>query len=134
MSTALMYLAWTALITVLMWIPYTLQLIQGQGLMAAVGNRDNIKPMAPWAERCKRAHKNAVENLVVFAALVLVANATGHMGSAIGMAAMIYFWARVAHYIVYWIGLPWLRTLVWTIGWICLLVIAWQVLFASPMM
>jgi uncharacterized MAPEG superfamily protein len=129
MSTALMYLAWTAVITVLMWIPYTLQLIQGQGMMAAVGNRDNIKPMAAWAERCKRAHLNAVENLVVFAALVLVAQASGHTSAVIGTAAMIYFWARVLHYIVYAAGLPWLRTIVWTIGWICLLVIAWQVLF-----
>ena len=128
MSTSLTYLAWTALVTVLMWLPYTLQLIQGQGLMTAFGNRDSVKPMAPWAERCKRAHKNAVENLVVFAALVLVAQAAGMANDAVGMAALVYFWARVVHYIVYALGLIYLRTLAWTVGWICILVIAWQVL------
>ena len=128
MSTALMYLVWTALMTVLMWIPYTLQMIVGQGLMAAVGNRDNVKPMAPWAERCKRAHLNAVENLVVFAALVLAAQASGHVNNAVGTAAMVYFWARLLHFIVYTAGLVWARTLIWTVGWICLLVIAFQML------
>ena len=128
MSTALLYLVLTALITVLMWIPYTLQMIQGQGLMAAVGNRDNVKPMAPWAARCRRAHKNAVENLVVFAPLVLVAQAVGNTSSLIGTAAMVYFWARLLHYIVYGAGVIWARTLIWTVGWICLLVIAWQLL------
>jgi uncharacterized MAPEG superfamily protein len=126
-SMALTYLAWTALITVLMWIPYTLQLIQGQGLNMAVGNRDNVKPMAAWAERCKRAHLNAVENLVVFAPLVLVAHAINMDNHTVGVAALVYFWMRVLHYIVYGIGLAWVRTIVWTIGWICLLVIAWQI-------
>ncbi len=128
MSMALTYLVWTALITVLMWIPYTLQMIQGQGLMAAVGNRDNVKPMAPWAERCKRAHTNAVENLAVFAALVLVAQAVGNTSAIIGTAALIYFWARLLHYVVYAAGLIWARTLIWTVGWLCLLVIAWKLL------
>lgn len=128
MSMALTYLAWTALITVLMWIPYTLQLIQGQGLSAAVGNRDSVKPMAAWAERCKRAHLNAVENLPVFAALVLVAHAISMDNHTVGISAAVYFWMRVLHYIVYWIGLAWIRTIVWTIGWISLLVIAWQIL------
>lgn len=128
MSMALTYLAWTALITVLMWIPYTLQLIQGQGLNTAVGNRADVKPMASWAERCKRAHLNAVENLPVFAALVLVAHAVNMDNHTVGVAALIYFWMRVLHYIVYAIGLAWVRTIVWTIGWICLLVIAWQIL------
>jgi uncharacterized MAPEG superfamily protein len=126
MSVALTYLVWTALITVLMWIPYTLQLIQGQGLTVAVGNRDNVKPMAPWAERCKRAHRNSVENLVVFAVLVLAAQAVGNTSSAIGTAAMVYFWARLVYFLVYAVGLPWVRTLVWTVGWICLLVIVWK--------
>lgn len=128
MSMALTYLAWTALITVLMWIPYTLQLMGGQGVGAAVGNRADIKPMAAWAERCKRAHANAVENLVVFAALVLIAHAMGTDTRIVGWAALIYFWVRVLHYLIYWIGLPWIRTLVWLVGWICLLVIAYQIL------
>jgi uncharacterized MAPEG superfamily protein len=128
MSLSMTYLAWTALITVLMWIPYTLQMIQGQGMMAAVGNRENLPPMAPWAERCKRAHYNAVENLVVFAPLVLIAYATGLDSRTIGIAAMVYFWARVLHFLCYTFGIQWARTIVWTVGWICLLVIAWQLL------
>jgi len=128
MSMTMTYLALTALITVLMWIPYGLQMIQGQGMMVAFGNRDNVKPMAPWAERCKRAHANAVENLVVFAPLVLVAQAVSMTNNTVDMAAMIYFWSRVVHYLCYTFGIIYLRTLAYTVGWICCLVIAWQVL------
>jgi len=128
MSSALMYLGWTALITVLMWVPAALQMIQGQGLMSAFGNRDNLAPLAPWAERSNRAHRNAVENLVVFTALVLTAHAAGAVNEAVSTAAMVYFWARVLHYLSYTAGIKYLRTGVWTVGWACLLVIAWQIL------
>lgn len=58
-----------------------------------------------------RAHANAVENLVVFAALVLTANAAGISNGAIATAAMVFFWARVVHALAYTFGVPWVRTL-----------------------
>ena len=67
---------------------------------------------------------------MLFAALVLTANAIGLADPAIGTAAVVYFWARVVHAAVYTFGIPWVRTLSWTVGWLALAVIAWKILAA----
>ena len=72
MTPELKYLSYTAVITTLMWVPYILNVIARNRLSDAVGYPAEPLAMAPWAERLKKAHYNAVENLVVFAALVLV--------------------------------------------------------------
>ena len=104
MKTELFYLTLTAAFTGLLWVPYVLDRFFVRGIPATVGYPDNPKPQSPWAQRLKRAHANAVENLVVFAALVLAANALGITGGAIATAAIVYFWARVAHAVVYAAG------------------------------
>jgi len=75
-----------------------------------------------------KAHVNAVENLVVFAALVLAASAPGISNSAIGTAAIVYFWARVVHAVAYTFAIPWARTLAFTVGFGAQVVIALQLL------
>lgn len=128
MKTDLLYLALITAFTGLLWFPYVLDRTKVWGLADTVGYPANPKPLSPWAERLKRAHANAVENLVVFATLVLVANAAGLSGGAIATAATVYFWARVVHAIAYTAAWPWVRTLAFTAGWLSCVVIAWQVL------
>lgn len=128
MTTELWYLALTATMTVLMWMPYGLELTLGQGVLKALGNRDDLARSALWADRARRAHQNAVENLVVFTALVLVAHAAGISNSATATAAALYFWMRLAHYVVYALGIIGVRTLVWAVAWVCQLTFAWQIL------
>ena len=128
MPAELYYLALVSLLTALLWVPYGLHLIGAQGLSVAFGNRHDVRPFSPWAERAKRAHENAVQGLVVFAAVVLAAHAAGVANSVTVAAACLYFWARLAHYVVYVAGIIVVRTVVWTIAWICQLVIAWQVI------
>jgi uncharacterized MAPEG superfamily protein len=111
MKNELFYLAAAAVFTGLMWIPYVLDRFAVWGINDTVGYPDAPKPLAPWAERLKRAHANAVENLVVFATLVLVASALGITGASLATAAMLYFWARVVHALAYTFKVPWLRTL-----------------------
>jgi hypothetical protein len=77
MKTELFYLALTAVFTGLLWIPYVLDRFAVRGIGDTVGYPDNPKPQHPWAQRLMKAHVNAVENLVVFATLVLVASALG---------------------------------------------------------
>ena len=103
-------------------------MMQGQGLLKPFGNRDDVGPLAPWAERSNRAHRNAVENLAVFAALVLVASAAGSINDWVNLAALVYFWMRVIHYLSYIFGITYVRTAAWVVGWTCQLVIAWQIL------
>lgn len=129
MTTELTYLTYVALLTGLMWMPYVLNVITVRGLVDAVGYPENPKPMAAWAQRLKAAHYNAVENLVVFAALILVAHAAGVSGEATQVSAATYFWARVVHAASYTLAIPWVRTVSFAVGLGAELCIAWHILF-----
>ena len=130
MRTELLYLTYVTALTGLLWIPYILDRVLVRGLIDAVGYPENPKPQSPWAQRLMKAHANAVENLVVFAALVLAAQAVGVATDAIATAAIVYFWARVVHAVAYTFAVPWVRTLAFTVGFIAQAVIAWQILAA----
>ncbi len=128
MKTELFYLALVTAFTGLMWVPYILDRLAVRGLLDAVGYPENPKPQSAWAQRLMKAHANAVENLVLFAALVLIANAVGLTGGAVATAAIVYFWARVVHALAYTFAIPWLRTLAFTAGFLAQAVVAWQLL------
>ena len=116
MNTELKYLALTSLLTGLLWVPYIFNELLVRGVVDAAGYPENPKPLAKWAQRLKAAHYNAVENLVVFAALVLTAQAAGIHTAAIATAATVYFWARVVHAVAYTFAVPWARTAAFVVG------------------
>ncbi len=128
MSIELRYLALVTILTGLTWVPYILNTIAVQGLVNAVGYPENPPPLAPWARRMKAAHYNSVENLVVFASLVLVAHAAGLSNAAIAGSATVYFWARVVHLAAYTFAVPWVRTAAFAVGVACQACIAWHIL------
>ena len=128
MKPELVYLAWVTLLTALMWVPYILDRVSVRGVPDTVGYPQNPKPQSPWAQRLKSAHANAVENLVVFAALVLTASAMGISNGAIATAALVYFWARVVHVVAYTLAWPWVRTLAFAVGFAAQMIVAWQIL------
>jgi uncharacterized MAPEG superfamily protein len=128
MTSELMSLTWVVALSAIMWVPYVLNTIMVRGLVDAVGYPDHPKPLAPWAERMKKAHYNAVENLVVFAALVLMLNAADVSNATTVLACNIYFWARLVHLLVYTFGVPWLRTLSFAASWLCIVVLIVQLI------
>ena len=128
MKTELFYLALVTVLTGLLWVPYILDRILVRGLIDAVGYPENPKPQSPWARRLMKAHANAVENLVVFATLVLLAHVLGISNGTIAGASVVYFWARLVHAAAYTFGIPWVRTLAFTVGFLAQAVIAWQIL------
>jgi len=89
---------------------------QQVGLPTLAGNREDMPPMTGWAGRARRAHLNMIENLVLFAALVLIAAAAGKANATTAMGALIFFWGRVAYAVIYLVGMPWLRTLAWFVS------------------
>lgn len=117
--SALQWLAASALMTALFWVPYVLERMVALGVMGAlkpVDPEDELK-QALWARRAKRGHYNGVENLVVFATLVLVAFAMGKGDEpAILAATQVYFWARLVHFPAITIGLPGIRTVAFLAG------------------
>ena len=128
MTPELKYLTWVTALTAVMWIPYILNMIMVRGVMDAVGYPEDPAPLSPWAASMKSAHANAVENLAVFAALVLIASAAGVSNGTTVLACQIYFWARVVHLISYTARIPWVRTLAFVTGFGCQAAIAWQLL------
>jgi uncharacterized MAPEG superfamily protein len=117
MTRELFWLTLTVILTGLMWVPYVINRAQVRGLAGAMANPSrNDKPHAEWATRMMFAHDNAVENLIIFAPLVLILTEIDYSTTWTVTACAVYFWSRVAHLIVYTLGLPIFRTLAFTVG------------------
>lgn len=131
MTPELIYLTWTAVLTALLWVPY----IVGRSLAVEFPNprlyRDPSFPEMPaWVKRCDRAHLNAVESLVPFAALIIVAHLAGVSNEQTALYAAVFFWARVAHAVVFWLGIPFVRTVAFAIGLLATLGVGYVILTA----
>ena len=123
-------LALASTFTGLLWMPYVLNRMAVRGIASTVGYPVDPPPLAPWAQRLHLAHANAVENLVVFAALILAADVLNISTPVTVLAGSLYLWLRVAHAITYTLGVPWLRTLAFVGGFVAQMLVAWQVLGA----
>ena len=120
MTTELHYLVAVSAFTSILWVPYILnRLLSGPGLVHEVGYPSEDTVLSPWGARLKKAHGNALENLAVFAPLVLVAHIAELSNETTVLAASVYLWARVAHALAYVFAVPWLRTLAFTAGFFC---------------
>jgi uncharacterized MAPEG superfamily protein len=121
MSHELFWLVMTVAMTGLMWVPYTLDRVAVRGLTGAMANPGPTdKPQSAWAQRLMAAHVNAIENLVIFAPLVL---ATQDLNVNLAtptttIACQLYFWSRLVHAVVYTLGIPVLRTLAFVGGFV----------------
>ena len=119
MSIELFWLTLTIAMTGLFWVPYILDRASVRGLSGAMGNPSpSDAPQSPWAERMMAAHTNAVENLVLFAPLVLILQDLKISNDTTVLACVVYFWARLAHYVIYTVGIPVARTLAFTVAWL----------------
>jgi uncharacterized MAPEG superfamily protein len=116
MTIDLTMLVWSAVLAYAQFLPYAIGRSTGWGLPVLVGNRDNTPEDAPWVARAVRAHWNMLESLPVFAALVLVAHFTVPGNATVALGAQLFFWARLAYVPIYIIGIPWVRTIVWTVA------------------
>jgi uncharacterized MAPEG superfamily protein len=125
LTPELFWLTCTVILTGILWIPYIINRCQIRGLDGAMANPTReAKPHSPWANRLMFAHDNAVENLVIFAPLILILNEIDYSTKWTVYAAAVYFWARVAHLIVYSLGLPVFRTVAFTVGFFAQAVLA----------
>jgi uncharacterized MAPEG superfamily protein len=121
MSHELFWLVMTTAMTGLMWVPYILDRVMVRGLTGAMANPSPTdKPQSPWAQRLMAAHVNAVQNLVIFAPLVLATQDLNVNIATVGttFACQLYFYSRLVHVIVYTLGIPVLRTLAFVGGFI----------------
>jgi len=124
MTPELVYLVATCVLSLALWIPYIIGRLSAWGLIETMGYPQRELPQPEWAVRMKRAHSNLTENLTPFAGLVLAAHVAGLSNEMTALGAMIFFWSRVAHAVVYTLGIPFLRTISFAAGLVGCLMIA----------
>jgi len=136
MTAELYWLALTAVVTLFMGFPYVLERIARVGGLAAANySKDGTagfdqpsETPAEWAARAYRAHRNAVENLAIVAILVLTAHVAGVNDPKVLLGVQIYFFARLAHYVVYVLGVPIIRPIIYFTAWGGMALIAYALL------
>ena len=129
MSTDLKYLALTAILTASLWIPYIACQVMTNGNLTPQNYLDPTpRPVPLWGMRANRAYVNAVESFAPFAALVIVAHLTGKANATTAFLATSFFWLRLAHAVVYLLGIPYLRTVIYTLGFVAVIGIFWEVI------
>lgn len=128
MTTDLMYLALTAVVTASLWIPYIVAQVTTNGFLAATNYTDPTpRPVPLWGRRADRTYLNAVEAFAPFAAIVIVAHLSGKANGMTAFWATWFFWMRLVHAAVYLTGVPYIRTVVFTLAWLAVPGILWEV-------
>jgi uncharacterized MAPEG superfamily protein len=128
MSVELLMLAYSAALFIVIILAQAGLAIDQNGLMAQAGSRDNLPEPTVMRQRMQRLSANMQENLVLFAVVVLVASAAGISNETTALGASIFFYARVAHAIVYTAGWPMIRPLFYFAGLYGVASILWAIL------
>ncbi len=129
MTTDLKYLAFTALLTAALWIPYVVAQVATNGFLKPQNYTDPTpRPLPLWGRRADRTYLNAVEVFAPFAALVIIAHVAGKANAMTAFWVAAFFWLRLAHALVYLLGIAYIRTLVFTLGFVCIAGIFWEVI------
>lgn len=128
-SHEIFWLTLTIIMTALMWFPYIInRLIEHRPWPALINPQPDLRPKAQWAERLMRAHDNAVENLVIFAPLVIAVHVMGISTSVTASTCMVYFFTRLGHLLLYTFAVPLLRTVAFFVGFVCQNILALAIL------
>jgi uncharacterized MAPEG superfamily protein len=129
MSTDLKYLALTAMLTAALWLPYITCQVMTNGFLEPPNYRDPAqRPVPLWGKRADRAYLNAVEAFAPFAALVIVAHLAGKANAMTAFWAVSFFWLRLAHAIVFLLAIPYIRTVLFTLGFVAVAGIFWEII------
>ena len=128
MSVELLMLAYSVAAFLIIILAQAGLAIRQNGLLAQAGSRDDLPAPTVLRNRLQRLTVNFQENLVMFAIVVLIANAVGVSNNATALGASLFFYARVAHAIVYAAGWPLVRPLFYFVGLYGVISILWQIL------
>jgi len=116
-STEITMLWASALLGTVYLLAAVIPSVLGRGMPWAAGPRDEPAPaIGKLGARLDRAWKNFVETFPLFVAAVLVEAQVPQDSEIAAMGAQLYFWGRVAFLPLYAIGVPFLRTIAWTVA------------------
>lgn len=117
MTTELTYLAVTLILALVqVFLPAGARTVEF-GSKWNAGPRDQT-PAAktPLTGRLERAQANLYETLPLFIGAVLIAHVAGRNGALTAWGTALYFWARVVYVPLYAFGVPYVRSLAWTVS------------------
>lgn len=117
MTTELTYLALTLVLALVqVFLPAGARTAEF-GSKWNAGPRDET-PAAkkPLTGRLERAQANLFETLPIFIGAVLIAHVIGAAGVLTVWGTALYFWARIVYVPLYALGVPYVRSLVWTVS------------------
>ena len=126
MTPELWYLLWSVVLTFILAVIAVSGATPQVGLRTLAGSREGLPDISGWGGRAQRAHRNMLENLILFAILVFAAKLAGVSNAVTLLGAQLFFWGRVAHAILYIAGIPWARTAAWAVSIVGLILIFWQ--------
>src|SRR3981189_1053517 len=101
MKPELMWLLWAVALTVVQMLVALSGATLQVGLPLLAGNREGLPPFIGWVGRAMRAHRNMLENLVLFTALVLTAVVAGKTNELTLLGAQLFVWARLVYAAIY---------------------------------
>lgn len=117
MTTEMSLLLWSVVLGLVQIALATICSVSQRGLGWAAGARDEAKPaLSGIGGRLDRARANFLETFPLFAVAVLLALALQRHDSMTVLGAQLYFWARLAYVPLYAAGIPYVRTLAWTVS------------------
>ncbi len=90
------------------------------------GNRETLPKVPAWVDRADRAQRNHLDNLAMTAAVILIAFVAGKTDQVTAIASIVLVVFRVSHGIIYMLGIPKVRSLLYFGALLALLVIVWQ--------
>jgi uncharacterized MAPEG superfamily protein len=126
MSPELNLLVWATALTLVQALVAAMGATGQLGLPILAGNRETLPAISGWAGRAQRAHRNMLESFVLFVALVLAAQLAGKTNAMTTLGAELFFWARLVYAVIYVMGIAWLRTGVWAVSMVGLVLIFLQ--------
>ncbi|MCW9047206.1 MAG: MAPEG family protein [Gammaproteobacteria bacterium] len=128
-SNEIIWLSIVTLFTSIMWIPYIINRMAETGIWPALYNpQPDTRPKAQWAERMMRAHDNAVENLVIFAPLVILIEITQSHSAYSAFAVELYFYSRLTHFLAFTFAIPLIRVVAFLCGFFAQLILGLSLL------
>jgi uncharacterized MAPEG superfamily protein len=116
MTTDLQMLLAVGVLSLVQFMPYFMAYLKHWGITGIVSNRENMPALPAWAHRAIAAQNNLNENLIHFVVFVLLVHILGLSNEMSALGATIFFYSRLAYWVVYIAGLVWVRTLAFMAG------------------
>ncbi|HBK47569.1 MAG TPA: hypothetical protein DDZ67_14275 [Xanthomonadaceae bacterium] len=129
MSIEIRMLAWAVLLGVAQLLLAAAGMTRQRGGKWNASARDGQPaPLTGVPARLERAFHNFLETFAFFAAAVLAVVLAQRQDAQTALAVQLYFWARVVYVPLYAAGIPYVRSLVWGVSMLGIMLLVWALL------